>query len=285
VIFVVYINKQYRKLRMKNTPFTDPLYLRTQQYGTASNLNARIELHKRFSANPQGWMPWLFEHLDLPPQAKVLEAGCGTGSLWRESAHKVPAGWEVILTDLSFGMANEARRNLSGLLPANNIIGYAQCDAQHLPFPSAFFDAIIANFMLQHVPNRMQGLREFKRLLKPDGCLHLSTNGKDHLCELNSLVARYDPNLSGFWEENPFTIERGEAELRQVFPNVRLERYIDSLEVTEARPLAAYIHSLIRLSTRDLGDPDRLEHFLEGELQRDGVIHITKSPGLFICSG
>ena len=35
------------------------------QYRDASNLNARIALHARFSTNPQGWMRWAFEQMRL----------------------------------------------------------------------------------------------------------------------------------------------------------------------------------------------------------------------------
>jgi len=53
---------------------TDPQYLKTEQYKDASNLNARIEIHRRFSTNTQGWFPWIFDMLEkLPQSARVLE--------------------------------------------------------------------------------------------------------------------------------------------------------------------------------------------------------------------
>jgi cyclopropane fatty-acyl-phospholipid synthase-like methyltransferase len=36
---------------------------------------------KRFSTNPYGWLRWVFDQFDLPPGARVLEVGCGTGQL------------------------------------------------------------------------------------------------------------------------------------------------------------------------------------------------------------
>ena len=38
-----------------------------QQYRDASNLNARIELHKRFSTNAYGWHPWVLTTLRSRP--------------------------------------------------------------------------------------------------------------------------------------------------------------------------------------------------------------------------
>jgi cyclopropane fatty-acyl-phospholipid synthase-like methyltransferase len=59
---------------------SDQAYLLTRQYHNASNLEARIALHARFSTNIYGWFRWLFDHLDLLPQSRILELGCGTGS-------------------------------------------------------------------------------------------------------------------------------------------------------------------------------------------------------------
>ena len=57
-------------------------YLR-EQYKNAANLNDRIQLHVRFSTNPYDFHMWVFDQLKLGPDSRVLELGCGPGSLWR----------------------------------------------------------------------------------------------------------------------------------------------------------------------------------------------------------
>ncbi|HKI53048.1 MAG TPA: hypothetical protein VJ987_02910, partial [Anaerolineales bacterium] len=58
--------------------FTDQNYLKTDQYKDSTNLNARVELHNRFSTNQYGWFNWVFDALmNLPANAKILELGCG----------------------------------------------------------------------------------------------------------------------------------------------------------------------------------------------------------------
>src|SRR6187549_3038005 len=89
----------------------DPTYLLHDQYRTSGNLQARIDFHVRFSTNPYGWQLWVFDHLRLPAEARILEIGCGAGSLWLENRSRVPAGWEITLSDLSAGMLAQARRN------------------------------------------------------------------------------------------------------------------------------------------------------------------------------
>ena len=88
--------------------FTNPKYLRGEQYRNAGNLQARIALHSRFSTNSYGWFRWVFDHLDLPPVSRLLELGSGPADLWVENSLKLPEKWEVNLSDLSSGMLRQA---------------------------------------------------------------------------------------------------------------------------------------------------------------------------------
>ena len=138
-----------------------------QQYRTDANLNARIDLHRRFTANSYPWHRWVFDHLAPPAAACVLELGCGPGDLWRENADRIPAGWDNTLTDFSEGMVAAAQRNLAEI---GRVFAFRQADAQDLPFEAAAFDTVIANHMLYHVPDR-RALAEIRRVLKPGGVL------------------------------------------------------------------------------------------------------------------
>ena len=89
-----------------------------KQYQDASNISARIQLHKHFSKNPQGWFPWLFEQCSFDEGQKVLELGCGDGALWYENADRLPGHMQIILSDISEGMLRDARRNVSAAIPA-----------------------------------------------------------------------------------------------------------------------------------------------------------------------
>ncbi len=72
-----------------------------RQYKVSSNLEARIYLHQRFSVNPLGWHRWVFNQLNLRPEAVVLEVGCGAGQFWLDNAGRIPARWRFVLTDFS----------------------------------------------------------------------------------------------------------------------------------------------------------------------------------------
>lgn len=251
----------------------DAQYLRSDQYRTAENLDARISFHDRFSTNPQRWPGWVLERLRLAPRSRILEVGCGSGSLWRENLSRIPEGWEIILSDFSPGMAAQARQALP--FPA------ATLDVRDLPFPTARFDAVIANHMLYHVPDRPRALSEMRRVLKPGGRLYAATGGRDQFHELIDLVRRFDPSLV-LWEgrgPDSFMLETGAAQLAPWFDDVTLHRYDDALVVTEAEPLAAYVASKVRLAEERRA---ALERFAGEELRRlGGRLRISKDYGLF----
>jgi ubiquinone/menaquinone biosynthesis C-methylase UbiE len=118
--------------------FTDQQYLKTDQYKDSTNLNARIEIHRRFSTNAYGWCKWVFDALmKLPENARILELGCGPGLLWKENADRIQAGWNITLSDLSPGMLDAAWRNLVVTGRAHK---FEEIDAQSIPYEDETFD-------------------------------------------------------------------------------------------------------------------------------------------------
>lgn len=265
---------------MSDTPMADPEYLRGDQYKDASNLRARQGLHERFSTNPYPWQRWVFDRLQLPPAARVLELGCGPGALWRENLEHIPPGWAITLSDFSPGMLQEAQRNLAG---SARPFAYEAIDAQAIPYDEGSCDAVIANHMLYHVPDIPRAMAEIRRVLAPSGRLYAATNGRGHLRELDALVRRVVPDAPEWGgAADHFGLENGAVLLAPWFAHVRLHRREDRLAITEAEPLVAYLASGIRLHAQL--DERRLAEFravVEQELAERGVIRIGKEAGLF----
>jgi ubiquinone/menaquinone biosynthesis C-methylase UbiE len=256
----------------------DPEYLRAEQYVSAANLNARIQLHGRFSTNHYGWFRWLFDQLCLPAQCDIMELGCGPGDLWLQNLPRIAPGWRITLSDFSPGMLGQAVANLRG---QGHLFVFALTDAQSIPFADRSFDIVIANHMLYHVPDRSRALAEMRRVLRPGGRLYASTVGRSHLRELWGLVSRVDPALASRAADvtNPFTLESGYEEVAQWFLDVLVARYEDALVVTEAEPLLAYVWSGEAASM----SPEQREAFarcVEQELALHGAIRISKDSGL-----
>jgi len=245
------------------------------QYRDAANLNARIELHARFSANRVPWPRWVFDHLDIPPTGTILELGCGPGTLWAENGDRIPAGWSITLSDFSPGMLEEARQNLSAV---DHEFKYAVIDAQDIPLPDKSVDAVIANHMLYHISDRPKALAQICRVLRPGGQLYATTNGMDHMRELDELLSRVGvtPSVA----HNPFKLENGREELAAWFTDIEVCRHEDHLNVTEAEPIMNYILSDLSPDDSQLGEIRRV---VEGEIALHGAYYITKSSGMFIA--
>ncbi len=251
------------------------------QYRDASNLNARINLHSRFSTHPIGWMRWAFDLMHLEPGQRILEVGAGPGTLWQENLDRVPPGCDITLTDFSAGMVEQARENLRGTYPHFNI---RRANAEALPFEAGAYDVVLAHYMLYHVPDIPAALGEFRRVLSPGGHLFVATNGRNHLLEISDLVRRFDPANpydAGALSER-FGLENGAEQLQPFFEDVGLHIYQDSLLVTQPEPLVAYVASMMTVGAEFKGA--RLEEFrryVNREFEANGPMKIQKAQGVF----
>jgi ubiquinone/menaquinone biosynthesis C-methylase UbiE len=260
---------------------TDQKRLLQHQYQNAANLSARISLHARFSLNTYGWHPWVFDQFQLPPNARILELGCGSGALWLRNLERIPAGWDITLSDFSAGMVGDARSNLEGSAPP---FTFQQMDAQSIPLPDASVDAVIANHMLYHVPDRNEAFSEIRRVLKPTGMFYAATNGLHHLREMSQLQQRFGVGDDLSVHSELFRLENGQEQLTPWFSHVTMRHYKDGLRVTEADPLIAFILSQSDAYQAEDARIVALRAYVEEELARKGAIEITKSSGLFLAS-
>jgi SAM-dependent methyltransferase len=163
---------------------------------------------------------------------------------------------------------------------------FANCDVQSLPLRAEAFDVAIANYMLQHVPDLPRAVRELRRALAPGGRLCAATFGAGHLRELDTLLHTFEPGWPG--PEHVAAALRPRLEnaaewLGPAFSRMEVRSRIDSLWVTEARPLVDYAYSLS--STTGLA-PDRageLEAFFQARIRANGGIRIAKAGGIVLA--
>jgi SAM-dependent methyltransferase len=256
-------------------------YLLTSQYKDSSNLRVRIQIHKLFSTNKYSFHRWIFDHFNIPRPARILEAGCGPGYLWTQYRDRIPEDWDITLSDFSAGMLQEAQSNLSN---GQGHFSFQIFDIQSILFENGHFDAVIANHMLYHVPDRAKALSEIRRVLKPGGRFYAVTNGEKHMQELYQLLIKFDPAIPdprGNLYSLLFGLENGEDQISPWFETVTLYRHEDGLVITEVGPLVAYVLSTSS-GTAIIGDRiPEFTQFLEDELAAHGAIHITKDTGMF----
>jgi phosphatidylethanolamine/phosphatidyl-N-methylethanolamine N-methyltransferase len=99
---------------------------------------------------------------------RILDVGVGTGL----SLSDYSPGTKICGVDISEPMLRRAQQRVREL-KLTNVEALAVMDAKHLAFPDAFFDAVVAQYVITAVPDPEATLDDFVRVLKPGGELIL----------------------------------------------------------------------------------------------------------------
>ena len=251
------------------------------QYKNASNISARINLHSLYSQNKQGWFPWIYEQCHIRPNMKILEIGCGDGTLWTSNLSLLPKHVNITLSDLSEGMLRDARRAIG---TEDMRFTFQAFDCKQISYESESFDLVIANHVLFYCEDIAQVCQEVHRVLKPDGLFLCSTYGSNHMVEVSQLVQGFDDRivLSADKLYERFGLENGMQTLAPYFSEIECKTYEDSLLVPDSEPLISYI-----LSCHGNQNQYLIDHYNDFrsyvKKQTDNVFHITKDAGIFLC--
>jgi SAM-dependent methyltransferase len=108
----------------------------------------------------------------LTPGMRLLDAGCGPGSITIGLAPRVGPDGEAIGIDI-----NEERLEFArGLAKERGVtnVRFETADVYALPFEDASFDAAFMHAVLQHLPDPVAALREVRRVLRPGAVIGIS---------------------------------------------------------------------------------------------------------------
>ena len=252
----------------------------SMQYKNATNISARIRLHRDYSVNQEGWFPWLFSNLHLKPGMKILELGAGNGALWSQNIAKVSKNVTIVLSDISEGILADARKTIGD----HPQFQYSVFNAQKIPFADNTFDLVIANHMLFYCDNIPKALQEVRRVLKSGATFTCSTYSQKHMHEITDLVQNYNANIvlssTNLYER--FGLDNGRQILQPYFKDISCHKYQDAIELSDSMPIISYI-----LSCHGNQNSILLDHYQDFkqyvEKQVKDGFHITKDAGFFSC--
>ncbi len=137
---------------------------------TCSMLSLHIPLGKRLFST---------RRFDLRGMRSILDVGSGAGQIAKHLLEFADRGTQITCIDLSHRMLERARKRLKSERPS-----YVAADLSCLPFADASFDGVTCGYVLEHLPDPSQGLRELARVMRTGGRMLLLTT---------------EDNFSGAW--------------------------------------------------------------------------------------
>jgi SAM-dependent methyltransferase len=137
----------------------------------------------------------LIEDAGVVSGSSVLDVATGHGEPALRIAEVVGPTGEVVGADPAVAAIESARQMASQ--GALKHVRFEVAEADNLPFPDDYFDAVISRFGVMFFPSPVNGIREMLRVLKPRGKLsfavwHYLDNNPFHSC-LARIVDRFTP--------------------------------------------------------------------------------------------
>lgn len=112
---------------------------------------------------------------DVSTDAVVVDVGCGTGSALRRIASRVPDGTLIGLDPIPRMV--EIARERASKDPNGHRIEFREAPAEQLPLEDDSADLIFAFDSIDHWQDKAAGLREIRRVLRPEGRLVVVKDG------------------------------------------------------------------------------------------------------------
>jgi len=114
-----------------------------------------------------------------PRPYRILDAGCGTGTLLALTARD-PLAELLVGVDYVPAMARQASDKFARCDAAGRLC-VLRCDAERLALASASLDVVTCCNSFHHYPHQAAAINEFRRVLRPGGLLVLIDGFRDNV--------------------------------------------------------------------------------------------------------
>ncbi len=251
-----------------------------KQYEDSTNIEARISLHNLYSNNPMPWFSFIYQNCQIKENIKVLELGCGDGSMWLTNYDYLPQNIEITLSDISFGML----KDIDEKLKKDKRFKFKVIDAMDINEEDESYDVVIANHVLFYLDDLNKALNNINRILKKDGLFVSSTYSKYHMKEITNLVKEFDERIE-LSKNKLYEIygkENGYSILSKHFNDIVWLDYQDELLISDPNILVRYILSCHGNQNRYIVDKFKeFKNFVFKKCEHN--FKVTKDAGIFIC--
>jgi ubiquinone/menaquinone biosynthesis C-methylase UbiE len=128
----------------------------------------------------------LIENANIQPGMKILDLGCGTGTLTLMIKRAYPDA-NITGLDGDAEVLDIARKKSRGV-----DVQWDEGLASSLPYPDSIFDRVVTSLVMHHLTtdDKRRAFKESYRVLKPQGQLHVLDFGAPH-SPLGSFITTY----------------------------------------------------------------------------------------------
>jgi ubiquinone/menaquinone biosynthesis C-methylase UbiE len=157
----------------------------------------------------------LVQQANIQPKMKVLDLGCGTGTLTLMLKRRYPEA-EVTGMDGDPQVLDIARDKTHG-----TSIQWDEGLASSLPYPDSVFDRVVTSLVIHHLvtDDKRRAFKEIHRVLKPHGELHVLDFGAPHSSITRFMITymrRLEEAADNFDGQIPlFVTEAGFGEVKE----------------------------------------------------------------------
>jgi ubiquinone/menaquinone biosynthesis C-methylase UbiE len=204
----------------------------------------------------------------LSPKA-VLETAAGSGVVTRALAKRLAPTTRYVVTDLNEPMLEHAAER-QGL---DKRITWQQADALDLPFEDGSFDAVVCQFGVMFLPDKVAGYAEARRVLQPNGSFLFNVWDRIEENEFAYVVTNVaaevfptdPPMFLGRTPHGYHDVKQIEQELKQAgFPEVSIITLEATSQAPSPRhPAIAYCQGTPLRNEIEARDPNLVEHVTE----------------------
>lgn len=239
---------------------------------------------------------WALELVQVRASATILDAGCGWGRFtWPLIETHAVTPSNVTCADSSLGMLETAAGEVEEGLDRPGLVS---ADIQALPFPASSFDGVMANHVLYHLYDILEGVRELARVVKEEGWLLATTNSDDvnvpvlefHYAALEKLGIDFVLEAC-----SPLSMENGMEILGSCFNEVDKTYFEDETLYGSAEAFLASYKTIGRyrnlLAREDIDHdkkrqlPELVHQQAEDIIRKRGELRSPVKMGAFVCRG
>jgi ubiquinone/menaquinone biosynthesis C-methylase UbiE len=234
------------------------------------------------------------EKLPANEAGAVLEVACGTGRLTRQLSKRLAGQSTLTAIDISADMLEVAKHNLTG-----EKISFIEANAMDLPFDNDSFNYVFCQYGIMFFADKLKGVQEAYRVLKPGGRYLFST--WDDTLKMPLLKVVFNDTLFPFFEGEelspymvPFSMHDPEA-LKQLlaaagFKKIEVENVVlEGTSPSAKEVVNAFLlkHSLGKeVTSKDAAALERMATDMEAAIVKQfGNNKVVTKLSAFIASG